>query len=80
MTILNLSLKKDRVYTREELVKMKRNNKERIRFNAVDSITVKNTPDNIVIMSKLKVLLAKQLKTNNHLDHYMGNSKHSQLI
>lgn len=53
MTILNLSLKKDRVYTREELVKMKRNNKERIRFNAVDSITVKNTPDNIVIMSKL---------------------------
>ena len=42
-----------RVYTREELVKMKKNNKERIRFNSVDSITVKDTPDNIVIMSKL---------------------------
>jgi hypothetical protein len=40
--ILSLFLKK----------KMKKNNKEGIRFNGVDSITIKNTPDNVVVMNK----------------------------
>uniref|UniRef100_A0A914C554 Uncharacterized protein n=1 Tax=Acrobeloides nanus TaxID=290746 RepID=A0A914C554_9BILA len=42
----------EKVYTKEDLVKMKKNNKEGIRFNGVDSITVKNTPDNVVVMNK----------------------------
>lgn len=42
----------EKVYTKEELVKMKRNNKEGIRFNGVDSITIKNTSDNVVVMNK----------------------------
>jgi hypothetical protein len=42
----------EKVYTKEDLVKMKKNNKEGIRFNGVDSITVKNTSDDLVIMNK----------------------------
>ena len=46
-------------YTKEELVKMKKNKKEGIRFNGVDTITVKNTPDNVVVIKKLKVYAIK---------------------
>lgn len=42
----------EKMYTKEELLKMKKNNKEGIRFNGVDSITVKNTPDSIVVLNK----------------------------
>lgn len=45
MIILSLFLKK-------KVVKIKKIKKEVIRFNEVDSITVKNTPDNVLILNK----------------------------
>jgi hypothetical protein len=41
----------EKIYTREELIQMKKNKNKGIRFNGVDNITVKNTTDNVVVTS-----------------------------